>query len=83
MLERARKKSLAKEEKDVKLPQKPVARPMYSGMAFFRFVAAALRTCSRRMIGPVVSVRLASNRCSASLGDVGAKTEEFGSIQSR
>ena len=49
LFDSARKKSLAKDEKDVKLPQKPVASPMYSGIAFFRFVASALRMCSKSL----------------------------------
>ncbi|KAF1981264.1 hypothetical protein K402DRAFT_342744, partial [Aulographum hederae CBS 113979] len=32
--ERARKASRMKEEKEVRLPQKPVARPMYRGVVF-------------------------------------------------
>ena len=40
-MDNARKKSRANDENEVKLPQKPVARPMYSGIAFLRFIRSA------------------------------------------
>lgn len=42
LLERARKTSRMKDEKEVKEPQKPVARPIYSGIVFFVFACAFL-----------------------------------------